>query len=346
MTWDELVEQLRRSLTVNNNRWATFKDYRDAVDRVRTLLPETTGPLDVSPHFAQRFKDIYITQPYRHGPKGKLRMRTHTSFNSNLRKLRSIWGKWLARVFKVAASNPWLTVDYAEANKALPRVPTEDTVTAFFDWLETKYPGWRLPVVFVLTKAVTGCRLMDLCALPSGGVQPPYVVFPEDKQKARAERRVKLPPELAAELDKLKGPVFVWQHYPEQLREHLRRRLPRNKIRPEFYAETLYWFILQLFKDFKKETPHKLSSHDFRKRAVTQLHRLGVGVDTAARALGMTSQNARLSYLALDGLNTDHVFDRADLMPTVPSVQQSDEVCNIPPVSPEFPNLRPRLPKP
>lgn len=46
--------------------------------------------------------------------------------------------------------------------------------------------------------------------------------------------------------------------------------------------------------------PAAVKSHDFRKRAVTEAHRAGLDVDTAAAAVGMSPSTARGYYLAMD----------------------------------------------
>jgi len=57
----------------------------------------------------------------------------------------------------------------------------------------------------------------------------------------------------------------------------------------KFDPERLCWWAKDEVDDFNKAHPDmpKLKSHDFRKRAVTEAHRAGLDVDTAAAVVGI-----------------------------------------------------------
>ena len=42
------------------------------------------------------------------------------------------------------------------------KIIEDDTLTHFLGWLKERFFGWKLPLPFIETKAMTGCRLMDL----------------------------------------------------------------------------------------------------------------------------------------------------------------------------------------
>ena len=301
ITWDKLIERLEAALIVNNNREATFKDYKKTIGSIRETLPGTSGPLDITAELAQQFKEEYIGGTFSRakGDDAKKYKRTHTTLNSAIRKARSIWSKWLIKTFKLARENPWLLVDDAAGDKKTPKAPAEDVVTAFLKWLwEEKYPGWKLPLVFVKVKCVLGCRLMDLCSLRAEQLVGGRVEFDAEQVKGRADHTGALPAEMAAELAEVRGAIYLWDRYPAELRRHLiGRRLQHGRVNPRFDPKTFYGFVGQLFKDFTTATGKKLRSHDFRKRAVTMLVEEGWDDNRVASQVGMTVQNLRQSYL-------------------------------------------------
>ncbi|MFO0798591.1 MAG: site-specific integrase, partial [Gemmataceae bacterium] len=158
--------------------------------------------------------------------------------------------------------------------------------------------------LFFEVKAVTGCRLGDLCNLRRTDLQGKNrLVFSPGTTKARKERVAVLPADLFANLKKLSGPVYLWESYATDLPKYLKlRAVPTHRVVPEFDPERLCWWAKDEVDDFNKAHPDKpkLKSHDFRKRAVTEAHRAGMDVDTAAAAVGMSPSTARGYYLAMD----------------------------------------------
>jgi integrase len=73
-------------------------------------------------------------------------------------------------------------------------------------------------------------------------------------------------------------------------------------VNPVFDPMRLGWWAKDEMDDFNKAHPGepRIKSHDFRKRAVTEAHRAGLDVDTAAAAVGMSPATARAYYLAID----------------------------------------------
>jgi hypothetical protein len=95
ITWDEAVQKLEATLTVNGNRPITYENYASTLRIIRVMFPETTGPQDIGPEEAQRFKDEYLSQGFKRGkgPAAVVHRRSKASFNTYLRQARSIWGK-------------------------------------------------------------------------------------------------------------------------------------------------------------------------------------------------------------------------------------------------------------
>jgi integrase len=105
---------------------------------------------------------------------------------------------------------------------------------------------------------------------------------------------------LAEELRRQAGTVWLWERYTTAVGGYLDKRgVPCHTLDPEFAPKRLYWWLTDEIREYNQAHPDRprVRSHDLRKRAVTELYRAGVDVDTAAVALGMTTANARQSYL-------------------------------------------------
>ncbi|MBX9581044.1 MAG: site-specific integrase [Gemmataceae bacterium] len=204
----------------------------------------------------------------------------------------------------MADENPWETVDLPKLDRLPIRKLSGNQVTTFFGWLAKRWHGWELPTLFFEVKAVTGCRLGDLCSGKTGDLhEKNRLVFTPAAAKGRKERVGVLPPDLFAKLKAMAGRVYLWESYADELPKYLKLRgVPTHRVNPAFDPGRLCWWAKDEVDDFNKAHPDKpkLKSHDFRKRAVTEAHRAGLDVDTAAAAVGMSPSTARGYYLAMD----------------------------------------------
>jgi integrase len=230
--------------------------------------------------------------------------RSPRTLHARVRKLRAIWGKYLIKRLRVADENPWETVELPKLDKLPVRTLTSEQVATFFKWLEERWHGWKLPSLFFETKAITGCRLGDLCAVRSCDLRGKnQLVFAPATTKARKERIAVLPADLFKMLKRMAGRVYLWESYVSDIGRYLALRgVPTHRINPTFDPERLCWWAKDEVDDFNEARPDqpKLKSHDFLKRAVTEAHRAGLDVDTAAAAVGMSPSTARAYYLAMD----------------------------------------------
>lgn len=306
ITWSELEEKLRVKLTLNNNRHETLRDYLKTIHVLRATLPETRGPLDITDDLAQRFKADYVTTPYvkAKGPDASQYYRTHRTLAAYLRKCRSLWNKWLTKEFKLTKDNPWLRISDPALNKWEPRVPEESVFLSFLRWVREKYAGWDMPSLLIEFKAYCGGRLLDLCGLRSYQLSGGHLHFTPDQMKAREKRDVPLPPELAARLNAIKAPDYLWGRYPEQLAAYWESRFQRcGRLNVSFEPSAVYWFVQSLFRDYNATHAVKITSHDLRRRAVTLAYRNGLSTVQAGLVCGMSEQTAARYYRAIDEQN-------------------------------------------
>lgn len=310
--WDAVAEKLQATMNKNANRERTAKDYISTLSVLRATV-DTKGPADVDDAKARQFRDEFLGSTYtRSNKKGATaRPRSPATFNAYLRKLKSIWDKWLIADLRLVTRNPWDHVAKAQTDGSNPSVPDEAVFVAFLRWVRDRFPGWDLPNLFFQVKAFTGCRLEDLTEVRSDQLSNGYLSMDAGQTKARTHRRVKLPKDLYAALAKVKGPKLLWEAYPEGLAEFSGRA---DMVASKFEPSALYWWAVDQFREWNKgEDNPKLNSHDFRRRAITQAVKEGHGVDTVARMFSLSPQTARKYYLDVSKLDTDVEFmDMAD----------------------------------
>jgi integrase len=303
MTWEELLEELPKHLDADGAREATVKDYLDTLRQART---SAVVPAAVSAGLAQQWCNRYLSGTFSRAKAedAPTYSRSPRTLHARVRKLRAIWGKYLVKRLRLANENPWETVDLPKLDRLPVRTLSSDQVSTFFEWLAKRWQGWELPTLFFEVKAVTGCRLGDLCNVRTADLKgKDRLVFTPAAAKARKERVAVLPADIFAKLKKLAGPVYLWECYAADIPKYLKLRgVPTHRVVPEFDPERLCWWAKDEVDDFNKAHPDKpkLKSHDFRKRAVTEAHRAGLDVDTAAAAVGMSASTARGYYLAMD----------------------------------------------
>ena len=75
----------------------------------------------------------------------------------NLKNL-SIAYNWWCKRCKVLTVNPFEEVTPPKYDKVPPRIVRADERKALVEWLGKRWPGWRLPVLFLEVKATIGCR--------------------------------------------------------------------------------------------------------------------------------------------------------------------------------------------
>src|SRR5579864_6771817 len=301
-TWDELLGDLERHLNADGARPATVKDYLDTIRQVRSAA---VMPAAVSAGLAQQWCNGYLAGTFSRAKSddAKTYARSPRTLHARVRKLKAIWGKYLVKRLRVADENPWESVDLPKLDSLPVRTLSAKQVSTFFDWLEKRWMGWELPSLFFETKAVTGCRLGDMCSVLSSDLRDGKLHFTPHTTKSRKARVAVLPKDLFAKLRRIAGATYLWESYATELPTYLKLRgVPTHRVVEEFSPIRLNWWAKDEVDDFNKDHPEqaKIRSHDFRKRAITEAHRAGLNVDTAAAAVGMSASTARSYYLAID----------------------------------------------
>jgi len=307
--WEHAVDRLKKRLATSGNRSSTLGYYLKLIRLVRKMYGETGGPADISPALAAAWRDQTMSTTNR---RNKLPSAHYVA--GLLGGLSALWQKWFIDDLKIVAANPWQDVEPPKADKLAVKFATDEQIEHFYGWLAERFGDWPFPKLFLSTKAYTGCRLMDLCALKSAQLRGGRLVFPADLTKGRKERAVPLPDDLYSALDACKGKMWLWESYPSGLKAALQvKGWPTHQLNPVFDPQRLYYWVGLVFSDYHKKHPEQpvLTSHMFRKRAFTMAWQAGVDPRRASIAYGCNVDTMVKHYVVMDEQQvTDDVFSQ------------------------------------
>ncbi|HEX4608553.1 MAG TPA: site-specific integrase, partial [Urbifossiella sp.] len=291
-TWETIVADLEADADL---RPRSLEVYTSTLGMFREAVPLSKGPADVTVEVAKAFTRKYATEGFKRSKKSdaKVYPRSKKTVENAVRRMSGLWSRLTP---KYVITNPWEQVTRPTVPKRVPVIPTEDDVTGFFKWLEEKHPGWMLPKLFVEVKALSGCRLHDLCHIRSVQLDSKAgtLTIRPDQDKTHRERIIPLPADLCLALDQNKGPVYLWERYLEESKVH--RPATRTKHREEFSPDLMYNGMKNIFREYA-EAGGKLRSHGLRKRAITLTALATQNVDQTAEAIGIDPATARKYYL-------------------------------------------------
>jgi integrase len=309
VSWDHAVERLTSRLATSGNRSTTLDYYLKCIRLVRGFYSVTSGPADITPGMAAAWRDTVMSTENR---RKKLPSAHYVA--SLLNGLSALWQKWFIEDLKIVPGNPWEDVAPPKADKLPVKFATDEQMQHFYEWTGARFGEWPFPKLFLSTKAYTGCRLMDLCGLKSGQLRKERLVFPANLTKGRKERAVPLPKDLASALEALQGKTWLWENYLPGLRTALTANgFPTHQMNAVFAPERLYYWVENLFADYRKAFPDQpvLTTHMFRKRAFTLAWKNGIDARRASIAYGCNVDTVMAHYVALDEQEvTDDVFER------------------------------------
>lgn len=303
-TWDEAIEVMKKYMEGDNLRPGTIQQYELAVGHLRRLYPDTLGPGDITEGMAQKFKVLRLKEDV-----------LPVTVAGNVDNLSIVYGHWWCDVCKVLDRNPFAEVEPPKYEKKPPRVLEPDEEAAFLEWLSAKIGKWRLPVLFLEVKSLTGCRIGELAKTPTENLRDGRIYFEAVTTKGRKQRAVKLPPALYEELKKRSGPTFVFERFAEQLRTyHQKRGHTRSaQMVKGFTPPRLVRWLENQVKDYLSAKPKvkKFKLHNFRGTAMSRARMAGVSYDDAAIAFGCNPQTMRQHYIALEETEiSDRVMDK------------------------------------
>ncbi|HEY7158984.1 MAG TPA: site-specific integrase [Gemmataceae bacterium] len=330
VTWDVAKEKLTEAMLADNKRPKTVKGYMETLNRLIEMFPKTRGPGDMSEFLALEFKVKYANGTFRRKKRqddAEAFARKTKSLDSRLRTLKAVFS-WFVDM-RLLAGNPFDKIEQPEMDRHEVKYVKPEDVTEFLAWLEERYPGWRMPHLFFTVKAVTGCRLDDICNLRSEQLTEGRLVFTADTTKNRSERYAILPPELYAELDAYKGEEYLWERYPAELIEANRKNgFPVHRQKSDFAPRRLYLWVVQIMQYYQKATGRDLSSHDFRRAAFTRAAEADIHPKRAAVAFDVTAETMLRYYTATEKKRTaDEVLSelQGQLMPKKKSAVAQEE---------------------
>lgn len=306
MPWDSAIEKLKAAMTADNKRPSTVRSYVETVSRLKEVFPLAKGPADVTDRMAGDFKTKYAAgtfskKPSKNGEPVPEYGRAAKSLDSRIRTLKAVFG-WF-KTLRLVEINPFEKIEQPELDKHEVKFVKQDDLDHFLGWLEGRYPNWRMPHLFFAVKALTACRLGDICGLRSDQLQDGRLVFEADQTKNRSERYAILPAAVYAELAQFKGNIHLWERYPAELR--LFTKGPsRHKVIEGFCPERMAMWIRAVMRDYQNQTGKDLSSHDFRKAAFTRAAEADIHPKRAAVAFDVTAETMLKYYTATEKKRT------------------------------------------
>lgn len=310
VAWDEAEAEAVKAMRAKGERPATVEYYRRLLGTIRAAHPAAAGPADITAAQAKRWRNEYATAVSEKTQK----VRSPHTVASRLGGLSALWAKWFVAELGVCPANPWAEVEPPKTDEVVVRTVTDDQFVHFLEWLDERFGGWGLPRAFFLLKATTGCRLADICSLPSWSLRDGRVHFPADLTKGRKERGVPLDGSLFRSLVAVSGPRHLWELYPGQLRTALERRgWPTHQLKDEFSPARMAAWVTTLFPDYAADHPDRprITSHLFRKRAFTTAWEAGIDPRKAAMAIGCNVDTMMGHYVRIDRQQVaDDVFGR------------------------------------
>jgi integrase len=297
-SWDEAVEAMTRQAVANNLRTGTIQQYIIAIKHLRRAFPATHGPAEITPTMASRFKAD------RKNSGGWGRGISVRTLKGNIDSLNIVYNKWWIRESKILTSNPFAEVSPPKLDKPRPRVLLPEEVTSFLDWMATRWRGWRLPILFLETKRLLGCRIMELASASTDALRDGRLYFPADETKGRKERGVRLPAAVYEELRSIAGKQYVWECFADELRRvYLSRGWRRaSRIEATYQPARFRKWLQRQKREYLKKNPtaKAFKLHNLRGTAMTRAKEAGISYEDAAVAFGCNPDTMRKHYVALD----------------------------------------------
>lgn len=312
LSWDDATTLMVEHATAEKLRAGTIQQYTLAVGALRKVFPDTHGPVDITPAMAERFK-VKRSKVKRSKGKHEAVELSPRTVEGNLKNL-SIAYNWWCKRCKVLTVNPFEEVTPPKYDKTPPRIVRPEEKKGLMEWLAKRWPGWRLPLLFLEVKATIGCRIGELCQAGSDSLQGGKLYFLSVTTKGRRQRACKLPAALYDELKAIAGPTYVFEAFSDQLRATYVRRgesAHAKTVKDYTPARLKRWIQDEAKLYFTDTGKERFKLHNLRGTAMTRAREAGIPVDDAAVAFGCNPATMKQYYLAPDEeAIADSVFDR------------------------------------
>ena len=296
-SWDNAVSLVTRHMKAQNLRHGSIDQYLGTVRLLRRAFPKTYGPEDITPGMAETFK---LTR----AEEGKKPRTVRNDINN----LSVVYGRWWRDVCKILKVDPFVDIVQPKEDKTPPRIVTPEEKQQFFAWLRERWPGWRLPLLFLEVEAAIGCRIGELAHTTPDRLQDGRLTFTSETTKGRKQRTCLLPSNLFAELQHISGPLYVFERFAQEL---FKARKGTKPFQPFTPARLVKWMQGEAEAYFRSTKAKRFKLHSLRATAMSQARMAGVPEGDAAVAFGCNPETMRKHYLNLDEVAiADQVFLR------------------------------------
>jgi integrase len=305
-SWGDCREALKRAMQADNLRPSYVNDATLVFDKFREMFPDVLTPADITPEIANEFKR-------RRAEANK----SPWSTRGDLATLKAVFGKWLMRECGLVPANPFENVKPPKCDDPEVRIVSAAESHALFAWLTERWPGWKLPVVYLEIAALLGWRATEIASIREDDLLPDgYVKVQADTSKTRKQKYGWLPDELYSRLKACAASGWAFGRFSDDLRRLLfvSKRRPHHAVLVKEFTPTrlVGWMQDELarFNDGlekaaeneRKPVPERFTLHDFRRTAITGLQMAGVSEKETSVMVGATPEVIRRHYEKLDQL--------------------------------------------
>lgn len=302
--WDEAVEMMTEQMRGRNLRPNTISTYENALRTFRKVFPSVDGPGSVTTDMAKQYKlkRLATCKP--------------ETVRGDLNELSIVFGKWWVGECGILAANPFEGVDPPKVDRRDPRIIGRQERDALMTWLAEMWDRWRLPLLFLEVKAGVGCRIRELAGLRTDRLRDGRLTFDADSAKGRKTRHSKVPTALFEELRAIAGPEFVFERFPDQLRDLLLKRgrpHQAGRVKFPFDPNRLVNWLQDRVVEFRRAHPEipRFKLHNFRGTAMSRAMESGANYNEASIAFGCHPETMRKNYLKFNETAiSDAVMDR------------------------------------
>ena len=285
-TWDEAVDLATRHMTAKNLRPGSIEQYLYSIRLLRRAYPKSQGPADITPRMAENYKLMRFEAG-----------RTPRTIRNDLHNLSILYAHWWRDVCRILTIDPFADITAPKEDKKPPRIVEAEEKKAFFTWLQKRWPGWRLPLLFLEVQAAIGCRIGELSRATRDSLRENRITFTSDSTKGRRQRSCSLSPALFTELQALAGPTYVFERFTQEL--HL-ARVGRKSFHEFTPIRLVKWLQGEADAYFKASKAKKWKLHNLRGTAMSRARMAGIAEGEAAVAFGCNPETMRKHYLNLD----------------------------------------------
>lgn len=313
-TWNECREAFRRAMVADNLRSGYIASATLIFDDLHREFPDVKRPADLTADLANEYKRRRAESTE------KKSAVSPWTIKGNIATLRAVFGKWLGKECGLLKpdANPFANVRAPKCDDPEIRIVAAEESDALFAWMSDRWPGWKLPGVYLDVAAWLGWRATETASIRVEDILPDgFVRVAAKTSKTRKIKHGHLPKDLHDALKACAAEGWAFGRFAPELQRQLlvTRKAPNHAARvKEFVPKRLVGWMQDELQRFNadqakaaaaarpKRAWEPFTLHDFRRTAITGMQMAGVTEKEASIAVGATPEVMRKHYEKLDQL--------------------------------------------